>query len=620
LLLVDNCEHVLDEVARVVSGLVAATEQLHVTATSRERLAITGEHVFPVEPLERTDAVELFQTRAEGAGATAADEEVASQLCARLDNLPLAIELAAARAPALPPALLLERLGQRLDLLRGPRDSDERQRTLRTTIAWSYDLLTDDEKRLFRATSLLAGGGTLAALEQIADADIETLESLVAKSLVRMAPAAAGPRYWMLETIREFASDQLGDTDEAEELRQRYVETFRRHAEDVGALETASLPAAALEVLETELGNLRMAFALALERDDDAVVPLGAALGELHGLHGRSAEAEEALREALARTNDALVASKLRRLQAFVLTRRNDLQEGADTLRHAEEVLYTARTDSDRWWREWLEGKLQQANLDYWRGDVESLERATRELRPYIEARGTVQQQHGFLHVLLHHHLRREHYRLSEETEQIAREVREVAKAAGDWDADFQLGFTLLWRGKIEEAESCFELSLADSRRIGDVMIQTRCLVYGAIARRFLGDVERVRKLDAEIAELDETFSYAGLIAANRSWLAWRDGDIEATERHGAEALAEWNRVGRAGPTVFQWSARFPLLAADVAQNRLDYATEHARVMLDEHQQPLTEDVRAALEGAARTPTREAFLRAIDLARTHGYT
>ena len=131
-------------------------------------------------------------------------EEIA-ELCARLDDLPLAVELAAARTKALSPAQILERLSQRLDLLRGGRDADPRQQTLRATIEWSHDLLSDEEQRLFRALSVFAGGCTLEAAEEVADADLDTLQSLVEKSLLRFT----NERYWMLETIREYARERL---------------------------------------------------------------------------------------------------------------------------------------------------------------------------------------------------------------------------------------------------------------------------------------------------------------------------------------------------------------------------------------------------------------------------
>jgi class 3 adenylate cyclase len=186
LLVVDNCEHVLDEAGRAVAALLRETERLRVIATSREPLAVAGEHVVPVDPLERNDAVELFVARAEAAGATALDAAAVTELCARLDDLPLAIELAAARTPALPPALLLERLAGRLDLLRGARDADDRQRTLAATIGWSYDLLNEDEQRSFRNLSLFVGGAVLDAVEDVAQAELDALASLVAKSLVRV--------------------------------------------------------------------------------------------------------------------------------------------------------------------------------------------------------------------------------------------------------------------------------------------------------------------------------------------------------------------------------------------------------------------------------------------------
>jgi hypothetical protein len=125
--------------------------------------------------------------------------------------------------------------------------------------------------------------------------------------------------------------------------------------------------------------------------------------------------------------------------------------------------------------------------------------------------------------------------------------------------------------------------------------------------------------LDAELAEFEDSYGYTGLISANRAWLAWRDGDVEATQRWGAVALADWPTAKRAGPTVFQWSARFPLLAVAIEDGRLDEAAKQARGMLHETQQPLVSDVRAVLEEAVATGELDAFPRARELARTNGY-
>jgi hypothetical protein len=178
----------------------------------------------------------------------------------------------------------------------------------------------------------------------------------------------------------------------------------------------------------------------------------------------------------------------------------------------------------------------------------------------------------------------------------------------------------LLWRDKFDEAIEHLRQTRDDAKAAGDVLTDIRGVVYQIVARRRLGDVEGVRALEAELSEFDDTYGCTGLICANRAWLAQRQGDLDATEAWGAAALADWPSDKRAGPTVFQWTARFPLLAVDVARDRLDSATEHARAMLDEAQQPLTTDVQAALEDATRTRSRTALAQAIGLARRYGYT
>ena len=203
LLLLDNLEQVI-EAAPDLSALLRACSNLTLLVTSRELLRIEGEVEYAVPPLAEPEAVSLFCERSQ----LDKSEEIA-ELCARLDSLPLAVELAAARTKALSPAQILERLSGRLDLLKGGRDADPRQQTLRATIAWSHELLNSDEQQLFARLSVFAGGCTLEAAEQVADADVDTLQSLVEKSLLRFT----NERYWMLETIREFGRACLdGDT------------------------------------------------------------------------------------------------------------------------------------------------------------------------------------------------------------------------------------------------------------------------------------------------------------------------------------------------------------------------------------------------------------------------
>ena len=201
LLLLDNFEH-LTAAAGDLSPLLHKCPNVVLLVTSRESLHLAGEHEYAVDPLEPSQSVELFLTRALAVKRDFAAGDEVAEICARLDHLPLAIELAAARVKILSLRALLERLEQRLPVLAGgARDLPERQRTLRATIEWSHELLTDDERRMFARLAVFRGGCTLESAEAVAGADLDTLQSLVDKSLVRLR----GARFWMLETIREFA-------------------------------------------------------------------------------------------------------------------------------------------------------------------------------------------------------------------------------------------------------------------------------------------------------------------------------------------------------------------------------------------------------------------------------
>src|SRR3954452_6165008 len=223
LLLLDNLEQVV-EASPALASLVEVCPNLHLLVTSRELLRVRGEVEYPVPPLAEPEAVTLFCERS-----GLEPDETTTELCRRLDNLPLAVELAAARTGVLNPPQILHRLAQRLDLLRGGRDAEARQHTLRATIEWSYELVTDDEKRLFARLSVFAGGCTLDAAEPVTGADLDTLQSLVDKSLVRHTDA----RFWMLETIREYALEKLEDSRAAgDALGRRHAEWFLALAEE----------------------------------------------------------------------------------------------------------------------------------------------------------------------------------------------------------------------------------------------------------------------------------------------------------------------------------------------------------------------------------------------------
>lgn len=209
LLLLDNFEHVV-EAAPEVAAVLTECPHARLLVTSRERLRVQGERVYPVPVLERQEARRLFVARARAVEPGFEPDERLDELCERLDDLPLALELAAARTSLLSTEQLLERLGDRLDLLRGGRDADVRQQTLRATIEWSYELLEPEERRLLAALSVFRGGWTLEAAERVCDADVELMQSLLDQSLVRRWESG---RFGMLETIREFAAEQLTDED-----------------------------------------------------------------------------------------------------------------------------------------------------------------------------------------------------------------------------------------------------------------------------------------------------------------------------------------------------------------------------------------------------------------------
>ena len=256
LLLLDNLEQVV-EVAPELTALVEACPRLVLLVTSREVLRVRGEVDYEVLPLAAPDAVSLFSERAHLPSGPTIEE-----LCRRLDNMPLALELAASRAKALSPREILERLGQRLDLFRGGRDADPRQATLRATIEWSHELLDLEEQALFARLSVFAGGCTLEAAEEVCHADLDLLQSLVEKSLLRHA----GERFWMLETIREHSSERLAESGEEEAKRRAHAACYLALAEASRRGLRGPDQAAWLSRILAEEQNLRAALAWAVDR------------------------------------------------------------------------------------------------------------------------------------------------------------------------------------------------------------------------------------------------------------------------------------------------------------------------------------------------------------------
>ena len=323
LIVLDNAEHLLPDVADVVVRLLAASDRLVVLATSRERLQLSAEHVYPVPPLSAADAVVLLQERAAAAGVPAVQLQVLDRLCARLDRLPLALELAAARLRVFSPVQLLDRIDSRLDLFTGPRDAEPRHRTLRATIEWSHDLLTASEQALFRRLAVFAGDCTLDAGESVCQPEPGALDGLLDKCLVVRGGDMPDPRFGMLESIRDFAAERLAADGEAPGLRARHAAYFRTLAERMDAALRAGEPEEGpVAVLAADIGNLRAAAEFGLATSDTEVVrQITAALHMYWDIRGLYTEARSWQDRALA-LDDVQDLTRQRLLSAQACTAR----------------------------------------------------------------------------------------------------------------------------------------------------------------------------------------------------------------------------------------------------------------------------------------------------------
>ena len=281
LLLLDNFEQIV-EAAPTVAELLVGTPNAKILVTSREPLNVDSERRYPVEPLGSDDAQRLFDERARAVSPGFRVTPEVAPICEHLDCLPLAIELAAARVALLDPADLLARLDQRLSLLASrSRDAPARQRTIRATIEWSYDLLDPAEQQLFRRLGVFRGTFTIETAEAVCEGDLDRVEALVVKSLLRRRWGT--PRLFMLDTIREYAAERLADSPEADVVHRRHLEHF------LGVAYSANLRAAALapggqrlDLAFEEQDNFRGALAWALTHGEvELALELATALEQL---------------------------------------------------------------------------------------------------------------------------------------------------------------------------------------------------------------------------------------------------------------------------------------------------------------------------------------------------
>jgi predicted ATPase/class 3 adenylate cyclase len=486
LLLLDNFEHVVGAAADV-AVLLGECPHSGVLVTSRERLRVQGEHVYPVPVLARAEARELFLTRARAAQPDFEADGHLDELCERLDDLPLALELAAARVSLLTTEQLLERLGDRLDLLRGGRDAETRQQTLRATIEWSYDLLEPDERRLLASLSVFRGGWTLEGAEQVADAELELLQSLTDKSLIRRWESG---RFGMLETIREFGADQLEPAEE-ERLLRRLVD-YLLQVFEAANLRPDSIGAPRMELVQAERANIDVALVWATGAGE---VRAGLRLLELTEMYWGTNDpvgGRERLNALLARGEDELepqlLAKALRfRGGSYDMVGQFDL--GTPEYERAIELLREVGDDA-----EISHLKLRIANSAVRGGE---LDLATRLAEEALARRGSGERDKPMaLSVLAFVAFARG------DAEEGVRLARETAEAAAEVDFLWWGGVTLLGSaecqlglGELEGAQQDLADSIQTLAEVRDLVNLPFALGTGAAIAARLGDPARAGTL-----------------------------------------------------------------------------------------------------------------------------
>jgi predicted ATPase len=536
LLVLDNFEQVSDA-APGIADLLDRSSSSRLLITSREPLHVAGEREYQLRPLAESPAIELFRQRAQAIEADfdAGYAELA-EICRRLDNLPLAIELAAARTRTLSAQQLLERLAARLPLLASrARDLPERQRTLRATIEWSYDLLSPEEQALFRRLAVFAGGFTLEAAEEVAGADLDTLESLVERSLVR----SDGERFSMLETIREYALETLEEAGDGEEVRKRHLAHF------VDLLERADLGGPDqprwLRRLDDEIDNVRAALAFADRRDDERLLRLTAAraFAEFAGRRGYVEEARAWAERALMRhAEQPLLRRRTLHSAAWLAQLQGDF---AAVARFASEGLEDAEREGDREDAAYFLRRLADTATRHGGYDA-----AVRLYDDAIRVSRELGDSHGVAASLVNLGELELGERHLERAEALFEEALGVYNEVGDDQGVLitvhNLGFVALANNRLDEADERLAESVARASEVGDARLLGSALVgvaavaagrgHDEAAGRVLGAAARLHEESGHLLEPVEEAVHDRLLA-----------DLD--ERLGREALESALAEGR---------------------------------------------------------------------------
>jgi predicted ATPase len=442
LLLLDNLEQLLPEASAIVADLDAK-----VLATSRERLNVSAEHEYAVPTLPLDDAVTLFTQRAQQLRARFQSDDHVTELARRLDGLPLALELAAARVKLLTPRQIVERLGESLDLLSGGgRDRPERQRTLRATLEWSHDLLRENEQKLFARLGVFAASFDVQMAEAVADAGLDDLQSLVDKSLLQKT---SDERLVMLDTLRSFSRERL-EAEELEPLRRRLFDVLLERAEQLPEATTGDW-LVWFDEIDLLLPDVREALHSALGRDPVGATRLICRLRAFWGHRGRMRECLSWLERALAHRGalpDEVLAEAFRAVGCARLL-LNDPEGAAEPFRESIELFNG------------LGDRIAAANVTSWYAQV-------------LSSRG------AHAHALA---LR----------EQVLRELREVGHELAVNATILEIGDSLRELGEYTRARTTLDAGLALAEARGDsVAIGVACVGLANLA------LDQLRVEDAE--------------------------------------------------------------------------------------------------------------------------
>ncbi len=544
LLVLDNCEHLLDATAELAARLLGACPGLHVLATSRQALDLAGEAVLAVPPLAMADARQLFLERAAAACAYTPEpgqEGAIDQLCEQLDRLPLALELAAGRLKTITIAEMVARMGSGLGLRGlGRRRGVERQQTLRATLDWSHDLLDEPERAAWRQLAVFEAGFRLAAAEALLGDDaLELVGALVDKSILGADHRDGQTWYRMLETVRRYGQERLEASGERPGVERRLVAFYLALAEDADRRQSGPDDPRWAAELDEEQGNLRRALAVAGRLEGDQGLRMAVALVGYWDLRGQLEEGRRWLEGALAQgTDDAALEGKALDGTGWLAFRQNDhvsaeswFERARAVAEAAADAQVLARADSNLGLVRIVTGRTDEAE-----GYLQSSIRAAREAGLHAEEIGPL-----FMLALLRY--------VSGDLEAAVGHAQScllVARRLGNQKtvamAVAALGNLQLELGDGAAARRCLEEALGIVARIGDRV--NAALILGACARlaELEGDHGRCVLLAAAAARLERSTG-AGPMAV---W-QWRVDEAVSRARAAlgaTRAEAAWSRGG----------------------------------------------------------------------------